>query len=325
METIKFSIIIPIYNVEQYLAQCLDSVINQTYKNIEIICVNDGSTDNSLKILEEYEQKDKRIKIINQENQGVSVARNTGIEKSNGDYILFVDSDDWLDINTCALLVKEINNKKSDMIYFNYYDYRSKWLRPINMIKLRFNSYNNCDWENLPMGGITCICYKSSFIKSKKILFNPNLKIAEDVVFIHLLIASNPIESYIENYLYFYRSNRLNSATTNWENYLQLQINSYKTLIQQNCIRDLPYEKKLYLLDCWSKSIFHVWSELTDISLQTVYDNLVNQFLKEYYNFQNLKYKNLIGYKRIKYKYLWKLLKKLRNFFFLIIYRKNNV
>lgn len=75
---LKISIILPIYNVQKYLSKCLDSVVNQTYQNLEIICVNDGSTDNSLQILEEYAQKDKRIKIINQKNQGVSVARNKG-------------------------------------------------------------------------------------------------------------------------------------------------------------------------------------------------------------------------------------------------------
>ena len=82
------SIIIPVYNVENYLKQCLDSVINQTYKNTEIICVNDGSTDNSLNILLDYKQKDSRIQVINQKNGGLSNARNTGINAANGKYII---------------------------------------------------------------------------------------------------------------------------------------------------------------------------------------------------------------------------------------------
>ena len=90
----KVSVIIPVYNVEKYLKQCLDSVVNQTLKDIEIICVNDGSTDNSLEILEEYAQKDNRIIIISQENQGQSVARNIALEKATGEYVGFVDSDD---------------------------------------------------------------------------------------------------------------------------------------------------------------------------------------------------------------------------------------
>jgi len=96
---IKVSIVVPVYNVEKYLERCLDSLINQTLKEIEIICVNDGSKDNSDKILEKYSQKDNRIKIINQENSGLSAARNTGMNYVKGEYIGFVDSDDWVDID----------------------------------------------------------------------------------------------------------------------------------------------------------------------------------------------------------------------------------
>jgi glycosyltransferase involved in cell wall biosynthesis len=96
----KVSIVIPVYNVEKYLRQCLDSVVNQTLKDIEIICVNDGSTDNSLQILEEYANKDDRIKIINKDNGGLSSARNAGLEIATGVYIGFVDSDDYIEIET---------------------------------------------------------------------------------------------------------------------------------------------------------------------------------------------------------------------------------
>lgn len=96
MVNAKISVIIPVYNVSEYLPTCLDSVINQTYKNLEIICVNDGSPDNSAEILFEYAKKDSRIKIITQENQGLSGARNTGLEQISGDYIYFLDSDDYI-------------------------------------------------------------------------------------------------------------------------------------------------------------------------------------------------------------------------------------
>lgn len=92
----KVSVIIPVYNVEKYLRDCLDSVVNQTIKDIEIICVNDGSTDGSLYILNEYCSNDDRFVIINQENQGLSVARNNGLNSASGDYIAFIDSDDYL-------------------------------------------------------------------------------------------------------------------------------------------------------------------------------------------------------------------------------------
>ncbi|MBD5401502.1 glycosyltransferase [bacterium] len=98
-ENIKVSVIVPVYNVSKYLSRCLDSLVNQTEKNIEIICVNDGSTDNSAEILEEYAKKDSRIVVLTQENAGLSAARNTGMEVVRGEYIGFVDSDDWVDLD----------------------------------------------------------------------------------------------------------------------------------------------------------------------------------------------------------------------------------
>ena len=101
------SIIVAVYNVEKYLKKCLDSIIKQSYRNIEIICVNDGSTDSSLKICEEYQEQDSRIIIITQKNQGLSAARNTGIKNSKGEFIAFIDSDDWVDPQFIELLLKE--------------------------------------------------------------------------------------------------------------------------------------------------------------------------------------------------------------------------
>lgn len=112
------SVIIPVYNVEKYLRKCLDSVVKQTYTNLEIICVNDGSPDNSAAILEEYAKSDSRIKIINQENKGLSGARNTGIDAATGAYIVFVDSDDWIDKKTVAAAVSKAEN--ADTVMWGY-------------------------------------------------------------------------------------------------------------------------------------------------------------------------------------------------------------
>lgn len=117
----KISVIIPVYNVEQYLRECLDSVVNQTLKDIEIICVNDGSTDNSLQILEEYAQKDNRIKIINKENRGLASARNKGLEYATGDLIYFLDSDDYIESD---LLESAINIFKDFNV--DFYCFSSK-------------------------------------------------------------------------------------------------------------------------------------------------------------------------------------------------------
>lgn len=115
MEKDLISVIIPVYNVEKYLKNCLDSVINQTYKNIEIILVDDGSTDNSGKICDEYAQKDLRIKVIHKENGGLSDARNVGIEQSIGKYITFIDSDDDIDTGYVRYLYELLNRNNTKM------------------------------------------------------------------------------------------------------------------------------------------------------------------------------------------------------------------
>jgi glycosyltransferase EpsH len=112
------SIIVPVYNVEKFLPQCLDSLVNQTYRDLEIICVNDGSTDRSLAILEKYAAKDERISIISQDNQGVSYARNKGLQVAKGDWIMFVDSDDWIETDCCQKVLDV--SQDSELGLFSY-------------------------------------------------------------------------------------------------------------------------------------------------------------------------------------------------------------
>lgn len=115
----KISAILPVYNVEQYIKDCLDSIINQTMDDIEIICVNDGSLDNSLQVLEEYAQKDARIKIISQENQGQGIARNNGLKIANGEYITFIDPDDWVDVDMFEKMYNSAKKFDSDFVFCN--------------------------------------------------------------------------------------------------------------------------------------------------------------------------------------------------------------
>lgn len=110
------SVIVPVYNVEKYLKRCLDSIVNQTYKNIEIICIDDGSPDRSIDILREFEKKDNRVKVIRQQNMGLSGARNTGIDKAQGEYIIFVDSDDYIETKMIELMVQKIEKQNHDLV-----------------------------------------------------------------------------------------------------------------------------------------------------------------------------------------------------------------
>ena len=116
----KVSIIIPVYNSERTLERCLDSVINQTYKNIEILIVNDGSKDKSLEIMKEYQKKDNRIMVINQENKGLSGARNAGLDKATGEYVTFIDSDDYIKANLIKDTIEIFNRYNCDVVRNNY-------------------------------------------------------------------------------------------------------------------------------------------------------------------------------------------------------------
>lgn len=116
----KISLIVPVYNVEKYLSQCLDSLIGQTMHDIEIICVNDGSSDSSLDILREYALRDSRIFVFNQPNGGVSVARNNALRYVRGEYYMFVDSDDWLDFETCEVTYNYAKQNDADCLMFSY-------------------------------------------------------------------------------------------------------------------------------------------------------------------------------------------------------------
>lgn len=114
------SIIVPVYNTENYLEKCLLSLVNQTYKNIEIIIVDDGSPDNSMNIIQKFVLADNRVKVISQKNQGLSGARNTGMNNTNGDYIMFIDSDDWIEIDTCEKAINASEKYNADVVFWSY-------------------------------------------------------------------------------------------------------------------------------------------------------------------------------------------------------------
>ena len=114
----KVSIIVPIYNCSSFLNECIDSILSQSYKNFELLLINDGSTDNSQEIIESYAIKDSRIRFFPQENQGVSVARNKGIQEAKGDFLLFVDGDDWIDSNALTHLITKMEQGNYDCVSY---------------------------------------------------------------------------------------------------------------------------------------------------------------------------------------------------------------
>lgn len=116
----QVSIIVPVYNVQNYIERCLNSLVNQTFKDIEIITINDGSTDKSLELLNKYAKEDIRVSVIDLGDEGVSYCRNLGIEKANGKYIMFVDSDDWIDSSMVEVMYKKAEENKLDLVMCSY-------------------------------------------------------------------------------------------------------------------------------------------------------------------------------------------------------------
>lgn len=180
----KISIIIPIYNCELWLSRCIESVVNQTYKNLEIILVNDGSSDNSIEICKYYERIDNRVIFINKENGGTSSARNTGIKISTGEYIQFVDSDDTLYENACEKLIDYITKSKSDLVICGLNVYKNKKL--LRTPHLEYKEVNIKEsFENFkfiyPIFASPCNkIYKKSLIRE---YFDESLSAGEDMKF----------------------------------------------------------------------------------------------------------------------------------------------
>ena len=182
------SVIIPIYNKETYLKKCINSVINQTYKTLEIILINDGSSDNSLLICEDFLKKDERITIINQNNQGVSKARNNGLNKAKGEWVCFLDADDYLDSSCFEDLIKYSLNDNIDVIQFGL----RKWQGNNYLGERRNNNYLICHTFEELLNSLTltpvsaCLhLVKKSLLDTNKIIFDEDMSYGEDMLFMY--------------------------------------------------------------------------------------------------------------------------------------------
>lgn len=221
----KFSIIVPVYNNEKYIKKCINSIIMQTYKNLELIIINDGSKDDSGIICDEFAKKDNRIKVIHKKNEGVSIARNRGIEEVTGDYILFIDSDDWIKEDTIEILNEKIQKSDTDLLIYQIFNRefnkkdvlktknKDEFLKYLRKIIIK-------EFINSPVNKV----YNTKIIKKNKIKFAENIDIAEDLLF-NILYFSN-IDSFeiINEKLYYYNHENTKSLTKRFNNnkYVQL-------------------------------------------------------------------------------------------------------
>jgi glycosyltransferase involved in cell wall biosynthesis len=201
----KVSIIIPVYNVEKYLRECLDSVVNQTLRDIEIICVNDGSPDRSPQILEEYASRDSRITVIHKENGGLSSARNAALPYIKSEYTLFVDSDDWIEPDLCEKTVTVADQEKADMTCFLYYNSQHYKYDKL-ILQGKGEQYSLNDWFYTPM--VWLRLWRSDFILKNNLKFSEVSKcFSEDNIFNFVAFSCEPKLAFIPKRLYSYRQN----------------------------------------------------------------------------------------------------------------------
>lgn len=249
----KVSIILPVYNVEKYLKECLDSIISQTYKNIEILIINDGSTDRSLEIINEYKEKDERIRVFSQTNSGLSAARNVGLKNASGEFIFFVDSDDKLSTYTIEHLFNNIVKHQADVAIcsFQYFsdcsikkfEIDEKWPLVYEKASGKYSIINSVVEKEF-----CCVAwnkmYRLSIIKNNNMLFSENLT-HEDIPWLWQYFSACSNYFYLNERLYYYRL-RSDSITSRkdylyYSSYLPCYSKILKTI-------ELNKDEKSYIL-----------------------------------------------------------------------------
>ena len=227
----KVSIIIPVYNSEKYISKCLDSVINQTYKNIEILVINDGSKDNSINILSEYEKKDSRIIVIDKENEGVAKTRNMGIKKATGEYIMFIDNDDFVDSDYVETYLK---NTDYDIVIGSY-----KRTDINGEILFKYNLNEDSIWSKYIVLAPWAKLYKKDFLIKNNIEFL-NYGIGEDVYFNLLCYSKTNNIKVINDFKYNWFYNNESVSNTKQRGLkktvdITVLLNNLLTFVDLNC------------------------------------------------------------------------------------------
>ena len=313
MKNELISIIVPIYNVEQYLEECINSIINQTYKNLEIILVDDGSTDNSSKKCDEWKKKDKRIKVIHKQNGGLSDARNVGIINSSGSYLTFIDSDDTVNIHMIEVQYKNLIEYNADISICDYVIY-TDGKRTINYREEVSNNkivtsegidiFNNLFNEKMP---ITTLSHNKLFKKEifEKVRF-PKGRVHEDVFTIHHILGEAKKIVYSEAKTYYYRCCRKGSITSTF---------SVKELDGLEGLKD----RMNYFNDNYKNTKY------ANLSIESYYDKLIRLYCNFTYHNQKKDYNNTIRSLKKEYngnyKKVIKATKKIRKKFKYFIFR----
>ena len=252
------SIIMPVYNSSKYLKNALDSIIGQTYKNLEIILINDGSTDNSLEICKKYEKEDKRIVIVDKKNTGVSDSRNLGIDLARGEYIFFMDSDDWLENDAIESLLEIIIKQRVDIVKCNFYREQNgnkiENIYPQELLNKKIDTSESKKIIDYILSGkieayLWCLLIKKDIIKKYNIKFDIKLSMAEDTIWLLQLLINPTTIFIIDKYLYHYNINVKSIS----RNQMQIVKNLNYSLLIAKKEKDILKNKNL--LTCFRKKI----------------------------------------------------------------------
>lgn len=253
------SIIVPVYNGKPYLEKCLDSIVAQTYKDIEVICVNGNSTDGTDEVLKKYTESDFRIRVIHKENEGVSISRNTALDMAKGEYVLFVDADDWIELDTCETALKVIEEKNTDLVMWSYIRERAEESTPKKIFSedVYFDKEMVAQKLHRRMIGITdeelafpenadALCtvwgklYRRSIIEEHKIRFYDIRKIGtyEDGLFNLNYMKYVQNAMFLNQYFYHYRRTNTGSITSVYNEKLGAQWNRLFELMEDYIKRE---------------------------------------------------------------------------------------
>ena len=271
------SVIIPVYNSESYLKECLDSVLNQTYRNIEVICVDDGSVDHSLEILKYYENKDSRMKVYTQANKGPSAARNKALDNANGEYISFVDSDDFLQLNTYEILIEcALQQQSWDLIIFggNIIGANDKYFA--DKLTTEFKQYINCAPGNVVFNEKAARPFLwLHFIKREllerphKIRFEESINLGEDQIFQFEYVPRAKNVMVIDQKLYNYRMDNNASLMQLYNNRKIKKTECHFEIIEkviENWKKDGRYS--IYQDDIWTWAVQLIYWTINELPIE---------------------------------------------------------
>lgn len=267
------SIVIPIYNSEEYLSECLESIINQTYSDIEILCIDDGSTDNSKEICLNYLYRDKRFKYIFQENGGVSKARNTGLHYAKGDFLCFIDSDDIIDINYLSNLINKID--RYDLVICDY-TRDSRQLGDNNGKQYEYASIsyiNDIIFERIKHPNICMMLFRAEIIHQNSLIFTEGCVRKEDAEFYLKYMSCCNMILWIDYIGYFYRDN-MSSAMHNYNLKSLTGINAALRIKEYLVDKNIINNECMYVEACLQEFVYH----LSRSSNKNLYNLLHSKF-----------------------------------------------